>query len=90
MAFFVGQKVVCIIPTNNWFGTKPLKVPPEVEKGKVYTVNEVTISRGISCLGFEGLHCLYRQDGFRPVVDRKTDISIFTAMLKNKKRMIDA
>lgn len=83
MTFRVGQKVVCV-DASGVISAKPLSVGP------VYTIRELfddptyghgvileEIINGISLRGEFG----YRSSRFRPVVDRKTDISIFTKML---------
>jgi hypothetical protein len=94
--FHVGQKVVCIhgCPSSN-----PL---PHCVKGKIYTVANVYIIDDLTMielfeLPFPGL---VDADGewmpgfvaecFRPVVERKTDISIFTAMLNKKPEQVTA
>lgn len=81
MAFFIGQKVVRVAPSLY------------LEQGQVYeivgfapVVNK-SLPPGLILKGHEPNR---RRDGslrgwnpvrFRPVVERKTDISIFTAML---------
>ena len=84
--FHVGQDVVCI--RDDWgFSPKGLKILPK--KGEVYKV------AGIREPGFFALHKVphlnligwdnhnkFASNFFRPVL--KTDISVFTAMLKQK------
>lgn len=99
MAFFVGQKVVCI---DNTLGggviLKEGETVPALET--VYTVRAIVdwgpeydsqlllveivnpVCRWWSGEWREGAFNVRR---FRPVVERKTDISIFTAMLTPKK-----
>lgn len=88
--FQVGQKVICvddaqIIPSSNPIDQIPL------ECGSIYTV------RWIGPQYFSGLDKIvlsvrleetlrpfdypFGADRFRPVVERKTDISVFTRML---------
>lgn len=104
--FTVGQKVVCINSDLNYGFRKPgLKYSGELGglcKGAVYTVREVflcethdyvlirlkEIRRGFSKrtgqeFGFDPLR-------FRPVTIRKTDISIFKAMLNPSKEQVSA
>lgn len=89
-AFHVGQKVVCI---DDSIGLDGSAAP--IEEGRIYTIRGVT--KGHSVRG-EGIGLLFEEipplpafpkgyihSRFRPVVERKTDISIFTDML-NKTR----
>lgn len=89
MAFYRGQKVVCIDasgePGKTWLADIP-------EEGQVYTVFMVFISQGELQLVLDEIkndavfdHG-YRAKRFRPVVERKTDISVFTAMLNPSKK----
>ena len=72
--FRVGQKVVCV----NALGTRGLVV------GKEYEVSYVHHDHCIA-VGFDprplDYHIAYSSGRFRPIVERKTDISIFTEML---------
>lgn len=87
MAFRVGQKVECINDKPDRWGRAVL-----VQKGEVYTVAAVFDWFGLPGLLLEevktkeapGWHALR----FRPVVERKTDISIFTAMLTPSKEHV--
>jgi hypothetical protein len=96
MTFRVGQKVVCVdASVGKNIAIKLLVV------GHVYTIKR--ISHGYSDGGY-GLHMaelpeLYSAlgqtigwafDRFRPIVERKTDISIFTAMLNPTKQGVNA
>lgn len=92
--FRVGQKVVCIddacLPGYKWGEGKP-------EVGKVYTVREIGLISfidGSPCIRLEELYrpnarahgvkhpdMPYMARRFRPAIERKTDISIFTKML---------
>jgi hypothetical protein len=81
MVFYVGQKVVCV-------DAKPRKFKPKLIEGNIYTIvgfskkskdgtvflHEVKAEHEDEGWGF------YR-DRFRPVVEKKTNISIFEAML---------
>jgi hypothetical protein len=90
MTFRVGQKVVCIahpVRRVNDLGLKGF------EKGKIYTI------AGFKTVEPYGLFISVMEldrratghvDGFRPLVERKTDISIFTEMLNPSKRSVDA
>jgi len=74
MTFHVGQKVVCVDAS----GLKRTSLA----KGSVYTV-DIVHARGISVAEIPQPN---RERGyffrrFRPVTERKTDISIFTKML---------
>ena len=82
--FRVGQKVVCVDDELEpgcirWGGVAPVK-------GQVYTVSGFGKAlRGDElCLRLFELSTpawCYLAHRFRPIVERKTDISIFTAML---------
>lgn len=85
MAFQVGQKVICIndtpMPGQKIFG------PAIPRKGCIYTVIGFRSCRD----GSDGLVLDIDKDWqyfawrFRPIVERKTDISVFTKMLTSKK-----
>lgn len=95
MSFHVGQKVVCV---GGW--KKPIENSIRPVTGNVYTVRWVGQRPTDQSIGimleehFGGLHPLHEIEycfnfaSFRPVIERKTDISVFTAMLTpNKKRV---
>ena len=88
MAFHVGQKVVCIDDRPS--GTSQ---PCCLKRGTIYTVRALgscpVTGRPSICLE-EIIHPIhptwrvewaYLQERFRPVVDQRTDISIFRRML---------
>lgn len=91
MAFHVGQKVVCVDDTN--MRLEPQERGPVY--GEVYTVrgfydcdgiwlSEIKNDPVVHTDGFtESAFYIWR---FRPLIERKTDISIFTEMLKPKQR----
>lgn len=97
MAFYVGQKVVCVDDSN---GRNPARRGPSgLVKGHVYTISsldpttdqngdlgvhvvEVVLPFVQSSLGY---NVGFNTKRFRPAVERKTDISIFTAMLTDKR-----
>lgn len=100
MSFRVGQKVVCICDdVPKFFGDE--QVP---NKGAVYTVRAVfdgiTDRLGVYLYEINNAHMIERWGGdtepgfsahiFRPVVERKTDISIFQRMLIPSKQGIEA
>lgn len=83
MNFRVGQKVVCVDASEKngrWFADAPIE-------GRVYTiVGFAETKRGTGLLlqeiaNDEEFCGSYSPNRFRPIVERKTDISIFTAML---------
>ncbi len=92
MAFRVGQKVVCVNDKPSRF----TGLPTNVREGGVYTVTKTFLHpRGIPCVLLSEIevpihHLGYDASRFRPVVERKTDISIFTAMLNPSKQTVDA
>lgn len=79
--FHVGQKVVCIDATS--YGPWP-----HLKQGAVYTVLLTTAFDGnrayltVDCQEGGGQYMRHR---FRPIVEKKTDISIFTKMLTGTK-----
>jgi hypothetical protein len=94
MAFRVGQKVVFIgpnRPNNRYHQNVPVR-------GQVYTIRAIAEVLGQTAFllmevrndpypwanGFVELHI--EAKFFRPVVERKTDISVFTEMLKTTKQ----
>ena len=96
--FYVGQKVVCINDDGMLGHKLAAKVSSLPVRGSIYTVRDVVSPDEISpCLGLlleeiigeihPGWHEEYgfRSDRFRPIVERKTDISIFAEMPKPAK-----
>jgi hypothetical protein len=80
--FRVGQKVVCVNIAGG--------VDREGLRLKEYTVTAVTMERGKTFVGVDGMTvnrdpAPWRADRFRHIVKRKTDISIFTKMLTDAK-----
>jgi hypothetical protein len=74
MSFHVGQKVVCIdasLPANPWHRANPLT------KGRIYVVRHLFVK----CIDIDDSQRGWQNWRFRPVVETKTDISIFTEML---------
>ena len=76
MAFHVGQKVVCVDARGpaGYAG---------IQKDRVYVVDSIS-REFLSVPETRGM--LWFQARFRPLIERKTDISIFTEMLKPKQR----
>ena len=88
MAFRIGQKVVCVDNSadvgRSWHpGERPII-------DEIYTVERIGYSHGLLCAQLAELprtcpeHKWFRQTRFRPAVERKTDISIFTKMLTSE------
>jgi hypothetical protein len=74
--FHVGQKVVCVdasLPANKWHCTYPLV------KNRIYVVHSLT--NGIGCIDIDGSGRAWQNWRFRPIVERKTSITIFEKML---------
>lgn len=104
MAFRVGQKVVCVSVGQNVPGRNT--VAKYLKQGAIYTIRELCdfpyepdrdLGPGVR------LEEVYRSpiDGewedypfsiyrFRPLTEKKTDISVFTAMLNTSKQGQDA
>ena len=98
MSFRVGQKVVCVNATvSNSFEFWGYDVP---EVGRVYTVTGIipgAYGKYLAVLLAEirngSKHYPdigYRLDRFRPLVEHKTDISVFTEMLTPKRQKTKA
>jgi hypothetical protein len=91
MAFYVGQKVVCINAGPSRFTGEATNA----RKGVVYTVAWVGSWRSHPVLLLDEIDPAHGHDGFdaarfRPVVERKTDIGIFTAMLNPSDERVEA
>jgi hypothetical protein len=90
MSFHVGQKVVCIradCDAGKYWGLQEKPV-----LGEIYTVSAaefISPITGRRCIGIAELSPPpsggYRTSRFRPIVERKTSIEIFTAMLNPSK-----
>lgn len=91
MTFRVGQKVVCVDDERPIIRIRP------VIRGNVYTIRAVgeepyytgeywVLLEEVRNSARDDLGELaYRTTRFRPIVERKTDISVFTRMLKPSK-----
>jgi hypothetical protein len=86
MMFNIGQKVVCVDDGGTVL----------VERGRIYTVHGIGASPklGLAMLWLDEvlgadieLAGMYARR-FRPIVERKTDISIFTKMLIDKREFV--
>lgn len=93
MTFRIGQRVVCVAAP--WMHVVPTPwVCPDLNS--VYVVREILPrpnGRGASCRLIEirnepiyGREPAFCTSFFRPVVERKTDISVFTALLNTEQR----
>lgn len=94
--FRVGQKVVCIKETTHVINNLGL---PHFKKGQILTISSMKTSDFEGALSEPALVLQFSErshlqwahySGFRPVVSRKTDISIFKAMLNPSKQEIRA
>jgi len=91
----VGMKVVCVDDSNRTYEHMGFTY---VKKGSVYTIREMYMTTRLAILVEEVVNrpAAVRGHGirepgfgachFRPVQPRKTDISIFTAMLNNQRQ----
>ena len=88
----IGQKVICVVPDRFWTQQvcPSLKVIPR--HGEVYTVTGFEDLHGVPCIHLReiaGLSCEcggisnapWLIQAFRPVDERKTDISVLTEIL---------
>ena len=76
--FRVGQNVVCVDDGNSH--VKPSRRSP-LRKGEIYKISDIFEFDGLLHLQVRGFNPYFSQKRFRPIVERKTDISIFTEML---------
>jgi hypothetical protein len=94
--FRVGQKVVCVrepCPGHERRFAYPDEQIPKF--GSVYTIRDALMIQGESCPQYRlqeivnpvyrysqgAMECTYPHAAFRPVIERKTDISCFTQIL---------
>lgn len=98
MIFRVGQKVACIKAASlaPYIGTH------DTVKGRVYTVRDVYAcpAAGKPALRFDehinpihptyGVECGYFAERFRPLVERKTDISFAHEILRKASKRVRA
>lgn len=90
MAFYVGQKVVCVDDGPSRFTS----LPTNVKRGEIYTITKVWVHsfRSVPVVLLAEVepdlprHECFDGARFRPVVEREYDISIFTAMLNPAKK----
>lgn len=92
MAFHVGQKVTLIEDDPWWY---VIRTDTEVfdgpQYGAVYEIAEIKLCDERPFLFFHQWPKKgWDAEEFRPVVEPKTDISIFTAMLTPKKATVQA
>lgn len=95
--FHIGQKVVCIRGADRSSVTRDGWAP---KTGGIYTIRGIYDGPIRVDLNFEEyVHHEFHDDGaeigwnserFRPIVERKTDISIFKAMLTPSKQRVPA
>lgn len=88
MAFRVGQKVVCVNATDGYGSLYGAGYTHGLREGAIYTISKITDETFVSVAEIKVGG--WRADRFRPIVEKKTDISIFTAMLKTKKQGANA
>lgn len=93
MTFRVGQKVECIV---HWPQSRRRADAIYAEKGEVYTIRgfcpgtdgvtrlylQEIRNDPMYCTALGTIEFGFNAKHFRPIVERKTDISIFTGMLK--------
>jgi hypothetical protein len=102
--FHVGQKVVCVDDSGNWTNGFYYEIPV---KGRIYTIRDIdtrcVVFFGKAAIRVEEIilpieNTLvgewepgYSPDRFRPVIERKTDISVFTRILDkvNKRETVN-
>ena len=89
MTFRIGQRVIFISYGDGYDQKKWDRYPecPRPVVGRIYVVMNAHFKFGTQFIDV-GLQWSYRKDLFRPVVDRPTDISIFTKMLNPNKESV--
>jgi hypothetical protein len=103
MTFRVGQKVVCV-EDHDVVGTGVWYDDDRIARGEIYTIKRLWVdilgnpvcdlverSRDTAS-NYWGFRLGYCRTRFRPIVEKKTDISIFTALLDpaNHKKLENA
>lgn len=103
--FYVGQKVVCVNAEWGVFnlpGKRYLESKWVLEGGVVYTIRELltdNLGRAtmklVELIDRSEFDVGYNRERFRPAVEKKTDISLFKAMLnktpqQNKKELLNS
>ena len=92
--WYVGQPVICIESdwVDDWPNTLGIKTTSPI-KGERYHIREIFEEEGEIYFYLEEIHSLaveeqhwcgevgFAADGFRPIVERSTDISCFEALL---------
>lgn len=90
MTFHIGQKVVCVDDVEQ----RCAKGDSPVKKGSIYTVREYYDFFGLRAIRIEEIMNAndrgYHASRFRPIVERKTDISVFTEILRKATKKIPA
>jgi hypothetical protein len=90
--FRVGQKVVCVDNTTpNATGRIP---NPDLKKGEIYTIAGVYngwTGPGVTLVELKARepHIGFHAFRFRPIVERKTDISVFHEILRKATKQAD-
>lgn len=98
MSFYVGQKVVCVNADPRAFNPVSCDWKPgeELVEGAIYTIRRAYVFNSLAIVQLDeicraqiafdvyGENAGYAAARFRPVVKRKTDISVFVAMLNQK------
>lgn len=86
MTFQVGERIICVDdaphPGRAWYG-------PRLQKGAEYTVRDYVPPHYADdgpCIRLNEIIRLcdgigFRASRFRPLIEKKTDISVFTALL---------
>lgn len=96
MKFHVGQKVVCVDASRTWLGKRvPLRHNTIYTIGRVNSWTDPDGDYGVSVLEVaapdDDYHLPeFKACRFRPVTDNRTDISVFTALLKPQRQTEDA
>lgn len=92
--FYVGQKVVCIDDSDRRMRATTYEGPNPLRKGTIYTVREIAYRHTggdltlmlkeivLPVCWFYGQEYAFLADRFRPLDERKTDISVFTRLLE--------
>ena len=104
--FRVGQKVVCVDALVWTLGNCASETPSGLREGEVYTIRAIRFDPNSNYRGINGGFLLDLEEAapskswtrsigfasarFRPVVERKTDISVFRAMLTPSKQKVEA
>lgn len=88
--FRVGQKVVCVNASDGAWEDRFGCASGSLSKGEIYIIISMNADGADVFLRLHGVMGGWLQERFRPLVEKETDISVFTEILKTTKPKINA